>query len=104
MLPEDLDTITWHDFTVLLHANQLREIDTEYAVHKQAFLNQLVKQVDGTGKNARPRYPTLKSLYDYTEELDKIQRPAKYKAKVKTQNAAASFALTYNQGGPTDGK
>ena len=82
-----------------MHAKQLRGIDQEYEAHKQAFLNQLVKQLDGTGKNARPRYPTLKSLYDYAEELDKLQNPAKYEAKLKKQNAAASFALAYNQGG-----
>ena len=84
---------------MLLHAKQLQAIDQDFENHKQAFLNQLVKQVEGSGKNARPRYPTLKSLYDYEAELDKVQNPDKHKAKLKIKNAAASFALAYNQGG-----
>ena len=93
--------MTYHDFTVLLHAHALQEIDQEYRAHKQAFLNQVVKQTEGTGKNVRPQYPTLQSFYDYEQELDKIQHPAKYRRQQRIRSAAADFAKTFNTGGET---
>lgn len=74
-------------------------MDQEYRAHKQAFLNQVVKQTEGTGKNARPQYPSLQSFYDYETELDKIQHPAKHRAKQRIRSEAANFALEYNKGG-----
>lgn len=99
MTPAQVDDLTYHDFTVLLHAHELREIDQEYRAHKQAFLNQVVKQTEGSGKNVRPQYPTLASFYDYEQELDKIQHPEKYRRQRRIRSAAANFAMQYNTGG-----
>lgn len=99
MTPAQVDDLTYHDFTVLLHAHELREVDQEYRAHKQAFLNQVVKQTEGTGKNIRPQYPTLASFYDYAQELDKIQHPEKHRRQQRIRSAAADFAAKYNTGG-----
>lgn len=99
ILPDQLDELTYHEFTVLLYANRLCEVDREYQAHKQAFLNQVVKQTEGTGKLIRPRYTTLQSFYDYEQELEKILHPAKYAEKQRVRTEAASFALDFNKGG-----
>jgi hypothetical protein len=99
LTPAQLDTLTFHDFSALIHAHQLRSVDAEYTAHKQAFINQLVKQTEGTGKNTRPQFPTLKSFYDYEQELTKLTNPGKIKRKRQVQSQAANIALQYNQGG-----
>ena len=58
-----------------------------------------MKQTEGTGKNVRPQYPTLQSFYDYEQELDKLQHPAKYRRQQRIRSAAADFAAKYNTGG-----
>lgn len=99
MTPAQVDELTYREFTILLHARELQEIDLEYRAHKQAFLNQVVKQTEGSGKNIRPQYPTLVSFYDYAQELDKIQNPQKYRKQQRIRSAAANFAAKYNTGG-----
>ena len=99
MTPDEVKDLTYHEFTLMVYANQLKSVDEEYRDHKLAFLHQMAKQTEGAGKNVRPKYATLQSFYDYREEIDKINNPEKYIAKQRLQDDIASFAMRFNQGG-----
>lgn len=57
-----------------MKAVRLKQIDTDYRVHQQAFLNYAVKAQKKSGKNkTKPVFSKFKLFYDYEKELKKAE-------------------------------
>ena len=74
--------MTIPEYELLMEAVQLKQIDTDYRNHLQAFLNFAVKaeKKAGNGKT-KPVYRKFKQFYDYEDEVQKITKKDKGKSR-----------------------
>lgn len=60
------------EYTLLMKAERLKQIDLDYRNHLQAFLNFSVKAEKKKGKNKSvPVFRKFKQFYNYEKELNK---------------------------------
>lgn len=60
------------EYTLLMKAERLKQIDLDYRNHLQAFLNFSVKAEKKKGKNKSvPVFKKFKQFYNYEKELNK---------------------------------
>lgn len=72
----EVDRLTIPEYTLLMEAVRLKQVDMDYRNHLQAFLNFAVKAEKKTGKNkSKPVYTKFKRFYDYEKELKKVRNP-----------------------------
>lgn len=57
-----------------MEAVRLKQIDTDYRVHQQAFLNLAVKAQKQAGKKTKYIYNKFEKFYDYEKELKKAKQ------------------------------
>ena len=61
---EEVDRLTIPEYTLLMEAVQLREVDKDYRNHLQAFLNFAVKAEKKVGKNkTKPVYQRFSKVF-----------------------------------------
>ncbi len=73
-----------------MQAVRLKQVDTDYRVHQQAYLNFAVKAEKKVGKNkTKPVYSTFEKFFDY----EKAIRMAKGKSKKESKFSALSRFL-----------
>lgn len=73
-----MDRLTIPEYTLLMEAVNLQQVDADYRNHLQAFLNFAVKAEKKTGKNkTKPVYRKFKQFYNYEEEQRKITKKEK---------------------------
>lgn len=66
--------LTIPEYSLLMEAVKLKQVDMDYRNHLQAFLNFAVKAEKRAGKNkTRPVYNTFKKFYDYEKEIGKVK-------------------------------
>lgn len=71
---EEVDRLTIPEYTLLMEAVQLREVDKDYRNHLQAFLNLAVKAEKKAGKNkTKPVYQRFRKFFDYEKEVDRVR-------------------------------
>lgn len=80
-------------YSIIRRAIQLRCVDEDYQISKQAFLNEKVQAVDKKGNYA---YPTLESLFDYEKEIANILNPQEVKEKQRN-NPALEMTRRFNK-------
>lgn len=61
----------------MMKAWKLKQVDDDYQMHLQAFLNYQVQGRKKAGKKTRPVYKTFKEFYNYDAELKKVMRKPK---------------------------
>lgn len=75
---------------MLMQGVRLKQVDCDYRVHQQAFLNFAVKAEKKAGKNkTKPVYSTFEKFFDY----DKAIRQAKGESKKESKFAGLSRFL-----------
>ena len=67
--------MTIPEYEQLMEAVQLKQIDTDYRNHLQAYLNFVVKAEKKSGKKSVPVYKKFEQFYDYKKEVEKVTRP-----------------------------
>ena len=78
----EVDRLTIPEYNLLMEAVQLKQIDTDYRNHLQAFLNFAVKAEKKAGKGkTKPVYRKFKQFYDYEDEVQKITKKDKGKSR-----------------------
>lgn len=66
--------MTFPEYELLMKAARLKQIDKEYELHLQAYLNLLVKAQKKAGKGkSRPVYRKFKQFYDYEKRIAEIE-------------------------------
>ena len=89
----DIDKMSIYDFSLLMKAVGIREIDTMHHIHLQAFQNVRAKARKSAGRGkTRPVYTTYKKFFDYEKELETVKpkKTSKYdglKKKLKEKKA-----------------
>lgn len=56
-----------------MQAVKLKQVDTDYRNHLQAFLNFVVKAEKKSGKKSKPVYTRFKKFYNYEKEIEKAK-------------------------------
>lgn len=70
------------EYTMLMQAVRLKQVDMDYRNHLQAYLNFLVKAEKKVGKNkSKPVYSKFKQFYDYEKEVRKTAKKEKEKSR-----------------------
>lgn len=78
----EVDRLTLEEYTLLMEAVRLKQIDMDYRNHLQAFLNFAVKAKKKTGKNkSKPVYSKFTRFYDYEKEIEKATRKGGEKSR-----------------------
>ena len=79
---DEVDKLTIPEYTLLMEAVRLKQIDNDYRNHLQAFLNFAVKAEKRAGKGkSKPVYRTFKKFYDYEKELKKVKKKDENKSR-----------------------
>ena len=69
-----MDRLTIPEYTLLMEAVRLREVDKDYRNHLQAFLNLAVKAEKKVGKNKTNQvYQRFRKFFDYEKEVDCVR-------------------------------
>lgn len=81
----EVDRLTIPEYTLLIEAVRLKQVDMDYRNHLQAYLNFAVKAEEKTGKNkSRPVYRRFDRFYNYEKEVEK--------AKVRSGKKSSRFS------------
>lgn len=69
----EVDRLTIPEYTLLMEAVRLKQVDFDYRNHLQAFLNFAVRAEKKSGKDkTRPVYSTFKKFYNYEREISRV--------------------------------
>lgn len=74
-----MDRLTIPEYTLLMDAVKLREIDKDYRNHLQAFLNFAVKATKKSGK--KPVYSKFEQFYNYKEKVREATKKGNEKSR-----------------------
>ena len=55
-----------------MKARELKEVDDEYHIHLQAYLNMTAQAEKQVGKRRKKVYNTFKKFFDYEKAIDKV--------------------------------
>ncbi len=70
------------EYSLLMEAVKLKEVDRDYRNHLQAFLNFAVKAEKKTGKNkSAPVYKKFKQFFNYEAEIKKVGKKDNEKSR-----------------------
>lgn len=64
-----------------MEAARLRQVDKDYRIHQQAFLNFAVKAEKKKGKKSEPVFKEFKQFFDYEKALKKINNKGEEKSR-----------------------
>ena len=79
---DEVDRLTIPEYTLLMEAERLKQVDMDYRNHLQAFLNFVVKAEKKAGKNkSRPVYRRFIQFYDYDKEIEKAKSKSEGKSR-----------------------
>lgn len=74
----EVDRLTIPEYELLMEAVRLKQADTDYRNHLQAWLNFSVQATDKKGK---PRFKKFKQFFDYEKRLEKARPDSKKESK-----------------------
>lgn len=78
----EVDRLTLPEYTLLMEAARLKQVDQDYRNHLQAFLNFAVKAEKKVGKNkTSPVYRKFKQFFNYEAELKKVGKKGEEKSR-----------------------
>ena len=60
-----------------MKAKSLKQVDTEYEIHLQAWVSHQVKAEKKQGKKTVPIYKKFDQFFNYEERIDNILKPKK---------------------------
>lgn len=73
------------EYSDRIHAHRLKQVDNEYLMHQQAWINH---KVTATTKKGESVYKNFKDFYDYEANLKEIENPTPKKITSKQKNMA----------------
>lgn len=74
--------LTIYEYSLLLKSVELKEVDKEYARHRQAWVNQQAKATKKKGKDIVPYFDNFKQFFDYEKQVNEILRSKKKEKKL----------------------
>ena len=83
------------EYELLVRAAELRDVDTDYRLHEQAFLNFVVR---GTKKSGKPVYRRFKQFFNYAQKIKEVTEKRKKEKKTDSRFARLSKHLKEKRG------
>lgn len=77
----EVDRLTIPEYTLLMEAERLKQVDMDYRNHLQAYLNFVVKAEKKSGKKTKPVYNKFEKFYNYKRELEKATSKGEEKSR-----------------------
>lgn len=68
----EIERMTLYEYELRMTAWQLKTIDEDYNVHKQAWINRQVQATKTRGKKEVPYFKNFKEFFDYESQLQEI--------------------------------
>lgn len=68
----EINILTLNQYNLLMKGAELRLLDEEHLIHKQAWLNRVVKRTETKGKQEVYVYGSFKDFFDYEKEYREI--------------------------------
>lgn len=62
---KEVDVLSFRELLILTKVARLKEVDRQYALHEQAFLNLAVQSTDSSGK--RYKFNNFNKFFNYTK-------------------------------------
>lgn len=81
-----------------MKAYRLAQVDKDFEMHKQAWLNHLVTATEEKGKKQVPKFKHFKDFYDYEKALKETEQEEKEPLS-PLQKRLAKIALEVNKKG-----
>ncbi|MBU5267916.1 hypothetical protein KQI21_14130 [Virgibacillus proomii] len=78
-----IEILTLREYALRVRAFQLQQIDKEYRMYKQAWLNHQVTLTKEQGKKQVPIYRRFKDFFDYEKHLKEVSKPKILNDKMK---------------------
>lgn len=86
--------MTFYEYELRMKAYELKMIDEEYRIHRQAWVNREVKAEKKTGKNKmKPVYTKFKDFFDYEKMVDMVRG-----GEVKSKRTVSSISKRVIEG------
>ena len=79
---EDAKRLTPYEYSLLMKAESMKRVDSEYEIHLQAWVNHQVKAEKEQGKKTVPIYKKFDQFFNYEERIDSILKPKKEEKKL----------------------
>lgn len=72
---DEVNRLTIPEYNLLMEALELREVDKDYRIHQQAFLNFAVQAKRKSGKNKeKPVYTSFKKFFNYDRAIKSVKK------------------------------
>lgn len=85
-----------YEYSLLVYANCLKQIDLNYYIHSNAWLGVAAK---ATNKSGKPVYTRFEKFFNYKKQIEELtKKPA------KTSPSIRKAIQYFEKGGTTDGK
>ena len=68
----EINILTLNQYNLLMKGAQLRLLDEEHLIYKQAWLNRVVKRTEAKGKQEVYVYGSFKDFFDYEKKYREI--------------------------------
>ena len=81
--------MTPYEYGIRMKAYQRSQLEREYEMHLQAYLNFKATATKKSGKETRPVYRTFREFFDYEKKLKNLYK--KQKTGDKPQGMAARY-------------
>lgn len=93
----DIEEMTLYEYEIKMQAHNLAQVDKEFDMHLQAWLNHAVTATKEQGKNTVPVYKNFKEFYDYDKRLKETEGTKEKKLNPKLRRLA-QMAARVNSG------
>lgn len=98
---KDIEVLTLYEYQMRMKAYRLAQVDREYEMHLQAWLNHAVTATKEQGKKQVPVYKNFKEFFDYEKRLKEVEKELNGQKQAKFtphQRRLAQMAALVNQG------
>ncbi|WP_206193300.1 MULTISPECIES: hypothetical protein [Virgibacillus] len=86
--------LTLGEYALRIRAFRLQQVDKEYKMYKQAWINHQVTLTKEQGKKQVPIYKRFKDFFDYEKHLKEVTKPKRVSDKMKRLAAIAKQVNT----------
>lgn len=78
----EVDKLTIPEYRMLMQGVRLKQVDEDYRVHQQAYLNFAVKAEKKSGKKkSKPVYSTFEKFFDYEKAIRRAKGESEKQSK-----------------------
>lgn len=78
-----MNRLTLEEYSLLVEAEGLKQVDMDFRIHLQAYLNKVASAEKKSGKKTKMYFDSFNKFFDYEKALKEAGKPQKKDAKMK---------------------